>query len=173
MNRTWIAAILLVSLGAAATLAGCGYTTATQYRTDVKTIAVPIFRRASDEFRRDIEIRLTEAVKKRIDAETPYKVVDRSRADTILIGTLRRATLRPLSFDTRTGGMREAEVRLSLDFTWKDLRGEGKVLVEQKDFRVAANFIPPEPFSEDFFLGSEDAINRLSQLIVEELARPW
>jgi len=175
MNRTWI----LPGILAAALAAGCnadptqGYTTASQFRTDVQTVAVPIFRREAGEFRRNIEIRLTEAIIKHIEAQTPYKVVDRSRADTLLEGTLRWARIRPLSFDPRTGMAREVQVRLCVDFIWKDLREPGKVFAERKNFRVAADYIPQCPFSEDFFLGSEDAINKLGQRIVEQLAQPW
>jgi hypothetical protein len=175
MNRTWIIPVILLGVAAA----GCnvdptqGYTTTSQFRTDVQTIAVPIFRRGVREYRRDIEIRLTEAIVKHIEAETPYKVVDKARADTLLTGTLQQARIQPLSFDPRTGTAREIQVRLIVDFTWQDLRGPGKVLVERKNFRVAADYIPPCPFGEDFFLGSEDAINKLARRIVEQLAQPW
>ena len=157
---------------AAAAYSGCGYTTRSQYRQGVSTIAVPIWHRAADEYRREIEIRLTESLVKRIEAETPYKVVDRSRADTVLEGTLRRVQQSVLSFDPRTRQAREIQARFLVDFTWKDLR-TGEVLVERKKFPVTTEYIPPCPFGEDFFLGSEDAVNKLAQRIVEQLAEPW
>ncbi len=150
-----------------------GYTTASQYRSDVRTIAVPIFHRGAGEFRRDIEIRLTEAIIKYIEGETPYKVVEKSRADSILTGTLNSAKIQPLSIDTRTGRPREVQIRLNVDFTWKDLRGAGQIYVQRKNFRVAAEYLPTDPFAEDFFLGSEAALNKLAQRIVEQLAEPW
>jgi len=179
-RHSQIAAAWLAAAALMVVQAGCqnidpskGYTTASQYRKDVRTIAVPIFHRGAGEFRRDIEIRLTEAIIKYIESETPYKVVDKSRADSILIGTLNSAKIQPLSIDTRTGRPREVQVRLNVDFTWKDLRGAGRIYVQRKNFRVAAEYLPAEPLSEDFFLGSEDALNKLAQRIVEQLAEPW
>lgn len=179
MNRiVFVCAVLAVT--AAAVCTGCsnpdptkGYTTISQYRPDIKTIAVPIFHRGTQEYRRDIEFRLTEAVVKQIEAETPYKVVDKSRADTLLTGTIQSVDSQVLSFNPDTGQAREIQLCVTVDFTWKDLRGEGKVLVERKKFRVTAEYIPHEPLREDFFLGSEDAFNKMALRIVEQLAAPW
>ena len=151
-----------------------GFTTASQYRSDVKTIAVPIFHRGRSEYRRDIEFRLTEAVIKAIEAETPYKVVPRSRADTILLGTIRKIDQRVLSYNPRTGRAREVQVRISVDITWKDLRPNRKViLLPKKTIRVADEYILESPFSENFFLGSESLFNKTARRIVEQLANPW
>ncbi len=169
MKRLALATALLAG---ACCLGGCGYTAQSQYRSDVRTIAVPIWHRSANVYRRDIEIRLTEALVKRIEAETPYKVVDRSRADTVLEGTLLAVRQAVLSFDTRTGEARELQVSITVDFTWKDLRS-GELLVEKRRFPVTAEYIPAGPFNEDFFLGSEDVLNRLAQRIVEQLAAPW
>lgn len=176
-----ISLILTVpALTVVALCAGCsnpdptkGYTTISQYRPDIKTVAVPIFRRGTYEYRRDIEFRLTEAVVKQIEAQTPYKVVDKGRADTLLTGTIQSIDPQVLSFIPRTGRAREIQLRVIVDFTWKDLRGEGKLLVEKKNFPVAAEYIPEAPFSEDFFVGSEDAFDKMARLIVEQMAQPW
>ena len=61
-----------------------GYTHASQYRKGIKTVAVPIWRRGAGEFRRDIEIRLTNALVRRIEAETPYKVVDKALSQGVI-----------------------------------------------------------------------------------------
>ncbi|HET6428979.1 MAG TPA: LPS assembly lipoprotein LptE, partial [Phycisphaerae bacterium] len=143
MFRTDRAAWALAGALLAALPAGCanvdpsaGYTTASQYPRDVRTVAVPIFVRGAGEFRRDFEIRLTEAVKKRITMDTRYRLTDPSRADTLLLGTLNWIQQRPLSYDTREGRPREYQVRVSVDLLWKDLRGTGRIRVERKDFRV-------------------------------------
>ena len=170
---------LAAAVWSAMLLGGCGnvdpsrgYTTASQYPGDVRSVAVPIFRRGAGEYRRDVEIRLTEAVKKRIGLETGYRVTDRSRADTVLLGTLNWARQRPLTYDTREGRPRELQVRFSVNLVWKDLRGPGRIRMERKDFRVSATYVRSRPFREEFFMGSEDALNRLAQRIVEQLAEP-
>lgn len=179
MGRTLLIRTAL-AVTAAVVFAGCdnpdptkGYTTISQYRPDIKTVAVPIFRRGTYEYRRDIEFRLTEALVKQIEAQTPYKVVDKGRADTLLTGTIQSIDPQVLSFIPHTGRAREIQLRVIVDFTWQDLRGPGKVLVEKKNFRVAAEYIPEAPFSEDLFLGSEDAFNEMARRIVEQMAQPW
>jgi len=88
---------LLLGVLLAGVLAGClsnnpttGYTAKSQYRQGIRTVAVPIWTRGKDIYRRDIEIRLTESLVKRIELDTPYKVTTKQRADTILTGNLHR-----------------------------------------------------------------------------------
>ncbi len=149
-----------------------GYTDASQYRPGIRTIAVPIWNRGPHEYRLDIENRITEALIKTIQGGPPYKVVPESRADTLLTGTLNRVEQTVLSFDPRFGTAREIQLRFLVDFTWKYLR-TGQILVSRKNYRVASTYIPPGPYREDFYLGSEDAVNKLAQRIVEHLAQPW
>ena len=178
MNRIiFICAVLATT--AAAVCTGCsnpdptkGFTTIDQYRPGIKTIAVPIFRRGTYEYRRDIEFRLTEALVKQIEAQTRYKVVRKGKADTELTGTIQSIDQHVLSFAPGTGRAREIQLRVIVDFTWKNL-DTGEVLVERKNFRVAADYIPPRPFNEDFFQGSEDAFNKMARRIVGQLAQPW
>lgn len=166
-----IAALALAALTATAS-SGCGYTLKSDFPADVRTIAVPIWRRGTQEYRRDIEIRLTNALVKHIQSSTPYKVVDQSRADTVLTGTLESATQQILSSDPRTNRAREIQLRYTVNFIWEDLRtGENRVVRE--NFRVATTYIPQAPLAEDFFLGSEHAVNLLAQRIVEQLRSPW
>ncbi len=171
MKRTWIALLIGTTLAAAG---GCntGYTTASPYRKGIKTIATPIWQRGKEEYRRDIEMRLTEALVKRIESETPYKVVDKRSADTELTGTLRRVEQAVVSFDSRTGLPREIPVRLVLDFTWTDLR-TGRVIKAKKGLRVVAEYIPLAPFSETFYQGSEDAVNKAAERIVQHMLAEW
>ncbi len=158
---------------AIAALAGCGgYTMKDQYRPDVKTVFVPIWTRGPEVYRREIEFRLTEALQKRIELDTPYKVTSKGRADTELSGKIVRIDQRVLSKNPDTGRPRELEETFTLAFTWKDLR-TGKVLVEHTNFRVADTYIPEAPLSEDFFAGSEAVINRTAQRIVETMEADW
>lgn len=165
--------------GCLAAAAGCssdgttGYTTNSLYRPGIRTVAVPIWQRGEKVYRREVEDRLTEAVQKQIELDTPYKVTSRAKADTELRGTIDEIDQRPMSINPDTGLARELEVTIIVSFTWTDLRPGGKVLVERKNFRVAATYIPEGAYNEDFFQGSEDAINRLAQRIVEQMETPW
>jgi len=91
-----IGIVILLSL-ACLGLAGCsadsmkdftvfGYNVGSTARTDIKTVRVPIFRNTT--FFRDIEYDLTQAVIKRIEGTTPYKVVN-GTADAQLLGVIK------------------------------------------------------------------------------------
>ena len=68
----WISVILLISTG-------CGYTTTRPFPTDIQRVHVEMFH--SREFRRELEFRLTEAINKRIEMDTPYRIVSRADAE--------------------------------------------------------------------------------------------
>jgi hypothetical protein len=158
--------------------AGCssdptmGYSTRSMYRENISTVAVPIWTRGSAVYRRDVERRLTEAIIKRLELDTPYKVVDKSKADTLLEGELTGYGQRVMSFDPATGNPRDIEVTLFVNFSWTDLR-TGEILVHKEKFRATGVYYPTAPFAEDPYLGAEDALDQLSRRIVESLEKPW
>ncbi|HUT01766.1 MAG TPA: LPS assembly lipoprotein LptE [Phycisphaerae bacterium] len=158
--------------------AGCssdptkGYTLKSQYPEGIKTVTVPIWHRGKKVYRRGLEMRLTESVVKRLELDTPYKVTDKSRADTELRGTIDLVSQRVLSFNPDSGLPREREITVAVSFTWTDLRN-GKVLARRTNFRQAGTYISPAPFGEDFFQGSEDVVNKLAQRIVEQMEADW
>ncbi len=171
-----ILAALVVPM--AVSIAGCssdgrgGYTMASQYRPGIQTVAVDVWGRGKDVYRRDIEMRVTEAVVKRIEQDTPYKVTVKSRADTLLTGSIDNVEQRTLSFSTDTGLPRETEITFTVSFVWKDLRS-GKTLVEKKKMDVSGRYTREDPITEDFFQGSENVINRLASQVVEQMEQPW
>ncbi|MHC4982003.1 MAG: LptE family protein [Planctomycetota bacterium] len=152
--------------------AGCEYTLEPLHSTEYKTVAVSIFTRSRDVFRRELEMRLTNALVKQIELKTRYKVVSRSRADTMLTGSIDSVVQRPLSWNPDTGRPRELELTIFVSFEWKDLP-EGNPIKSVSNFSVAGPYITHEPFSRDFFQGSEDVINKLARRIVEQLEEPW
>jgi len=173
----WVLAVTVV-LGGMLAGPGCstdpkaGYTMADQYRPGIHTVAVPIWTRGRQVYRRGLEFRLSEALAKRIELDTPYKVVGKDRADTQIEGRIDRIDQQVLSNDPDTGRPRELEVTLVLSFTWKDLR-TGKILVKHDNFRVADSYITHEPVGEDFFQGSEADIDKAARRIVETMEADW
>jgi hypothetical protein len=124
---------------------GCGYNQARRRQGQRQgrrlSLGVPVsFRRAHDRradfldrsFDRGTEFNLSQAVVKQIEATTPYKVVPRERADTILEGM---SSTSPSHAQHRPQRRHPAGAALGLtiDFTWKDLR-TGRVLVERRGF---------------------------------------
>jgi len=156
----------------AGVLAGCDYTFEPLYPTDVKSVAVPMWHRGPEVYRRELEMRLTEAIIKQIQLKPMYKVVSKAKAETELTGTIDRVEQRILTTDPDTGQPRELEMTIFVSFEWKDLR-TGKARVKRSNFSQAGDYITHEPFSRDFFQGSEDVINKLARRIVEEMEKPW
>jgi hypothetical protein len=172
-RRTWLSLVLLPVVLAG----GCGYRSgdtsggykwSSLYRPDVRTVAVPIF--SSKSFDRGVEFALSKAVVNQIEATTPYKVVDRDRADTVLEGQVVDASLNPLSTDPDAGIPQEQLLSLTVDFTWKDLRN-GQVLVERRGFAQTATYYPT--LGEGRFVGRQQALEKLAVAIVQELQTDW
>lgn len=147
---------------------GGGYQWKTIYRTDVRTVAVPIF--TTKDFHRGVEFEVSDALVHQIEAFTPYKVVGRDRADTILEGEIVSVTTIPLSVSPVTGTPQEQLASVTVNFTWKDLRS-GKILVERKNFEQDSTYYPT--LGEGQFVGEQTAAERLAEGIVHEMEGAW
>jgi len=178
MKALPILAVSAMAVGLAAFSPGCaadptqGYTTASQYPAGIRTVAVPIWTRDKSVYRRELEFRLTEALIKRIELDTPYKVTTKARADTLLTGSIDSVEQQVLSGNPDTGLPNEKMVIITVSFRWTDLR-TGKVLRARQGFTVRAPYVSASPLDEDFFQGSEDVINRLATRVVEQLEEKW
>src|SRR3954468_5856679 len=129
-RRFMSALLLLLLLG----FQGCGYNNGyssvgdesknkwyqwrSLYREDVRTVAVPIFK--NKDYRRGVEFSLSKAVVNQIEMRTPYKVVAREKADTILEGEIVKIELHTLSESTRSAIPQEQLYDIRVNFTWKD-----------------------------------------------------
>ncbi len=161
---------LVMVVLAAAVGAGCaGYSTAPLHRTDVRTVAVPIF--ASHEFRRELEFELTKELVKTIEMRTPYKVVqDRTRADTELIGEIVDLVSPVLTEDVASDSPTEVEVTVACWFEWKDLR-TGQVLTRRENLRASASYAVA--IGETLDSATTEAMRRLAERIVEAMEKDW
>lgn len=178
MKTLRICLLVLIPV-AAASVGGCfnedpsvGYTTQDLYVPGIKTVAVPIWTRGEGVYRRGLEFQLTEAVIKRIEQWTRYKVVSRARADTLLTGSIDTISQRSLGNNPDTGRPREIETTAVLSFTWTDLRS-GKILKQRSNVRIAGTYLPSPPFGEEFFQGYQDVANRAARRVVEQMERDW
>jgi hypothetical protein len=159
----WIAGAMLCG-----PLMGCGYTMDRPFRKDIQSVHVPIFQ--SKEFRRNLEFQLTEALQKRIQLDTPYRIADKKHADTELTGEILEVRQATFGNDFNTGLPRETAATFVIAFRWKDLRS-GEMLLERPRFIETVTYI--RPVGERFFEGSERAVNRLAERIVEEMEDNW
>jgi hypothetical protein len=156
-------------------IAGCGYSTdrTAVIRTKnsnndrIRTVAVDIFE--SKEFRRGLELQLAEALTKRLEAETPFKIAKKGQADTLLTGEVREVRQSTIGRDFKTTDPRETTQTLLVSFQWKDLR-TGEVLVNRPNFVQTVDYI--KPLGEDFYHASERAMDRLAERMIEQLESP-
>lgn len=158
-------------------LTGCaadptqGYAFTSSHDATVRTVAVPIF--ANPTYAHGLEVELTDAIIKEIQAKTPWRVVpEGSGANTTLSGTLSDSRLRRLSTGPFTGMPQELSVELSVDFDWKDAR-TGKTIVSRRNFIASEAFVPASPANERLEKGQHAAIQRMAHDIVAEMRSSW
>jgi hypothetical protein len=145
-----------------------GYTWHTLYRQDVRTVAVPIFTNKS--FSRGVEFQLTKAITNYLESSSPYKVVSREKADTILEGEIMSVDGSVISSDIRTALPQEEMITIRVNFVWKDQRS-GKILVQRKAFDQSTMYYPT--LGESAFVGKQNGVERLAIGIVEQLQADW
>lgn len=161
---------------ALAAMSGCasdptqGYSFASPYDENVRTIAVDVF--DNDTYEQGVELELTDALIKEIEARTPYKVTSASRADTILTGRIRRIERTQLSKSQLTGLSEEVTVSVTIDVHWRDLR-TGQPLLALESFTGHGLFVPSRPTREPIELGEFAAVQALARDVVGEMRADW
>lgn len=176
MIRRFAGLAFLLSLGGF--LAGCaGYRVgnATLYNSEIRTIYVPIF--DSTSFRRHLGEQLTEAVIKEIELRTPYKVVGRPPADSILSGRIveeGRNTIIP----GRVGGPRASAIRLVVQVAWIDNRGNliresGPIPLPAGTESVTESIDLFPEYGQSVTTAYQQAMERTAQQIVGMMEDPW
>lgn len=168
MRTIKLALTAAVTISVFVTVGGCGYQNGWLHRSDVQTVYVEMFDTKS--FRRGYEFTLTDAICKRIESQTPYKIVsDRDRADTVLSGEMATHNM-VLSQDRYTGRPLEFESGMAVVVTWKDLR-TGRLLIDRE--QVAASATYSEQLGQDIDYSLNRAANKAAVRIVELMEIPW
>ena len=159
-----------------ALLAGCaadpteGWSTASVWSTDVRTVSVSMFENST--FNRDFAFEFMDALIKEIEARTPYKVTARGRADTIVTGRIRSIDHTELSKSSLTGLSEEVTVSVTIDLKWTDVR-TGELLLELGSFTADSLFVPSNPTREPIELGKFGAAQKLARDVVSEMRADW
>jgi hypothetical protein len=161
----WTTSLAALALTSAA---GCGYSTSRPFRTDIQTVHVEMLH--SKEFRRELEFRLTEALVKRIEMDTPYRIAPRETADLLLTGEVLKVENRTFGDDFDTDRPREIGSTVAIRFRIQDVR-TGEILVERPRFIYQTSYIPP--VGETFTQGMTRALDGLAQQVVETMESSW
>ncbi len=149
-------------------LTGCGYSATRPFPADIQTVHVEMFH--SKEFRRELEFRVTEALVKRIEMDTPYRIAPRRTADALLTGEILAVENRTFGDEFDTDLPREIGSTIAVRYRFQDLRS-GDILVEMPRFVYQTSYIPPvgETFTEAMTRG----IDGLAERIVETMETDW
>ena len=152
------------------TAGGClkGYSNESLYRNDISTVYVEMFDTSS--YRRGVEVDFTDALCKRIELETPYKILsDKNRADSIISGNI-TITNSTLSLERETGRALENELTVEADFSWKNLR-TGELIMENEPASAAVAYSSLLNQGENY--STAQAASRLAKRVVELMQKDW
>jgi len=154
-------------------LCGCaelnGYSNESLFPQEVDSICLEMF--DNQTFRRGAEYELSDALSKRIEVETPYKIVSsRDRADTVISGRIVSIGELALSTERETGRVLEKEVEIHAIVNWKNLK-TGELLIDNESVSASASY--SEYQKQNFKYASTLAANNLAQKIVEQMETKW
>lgn len=169
-GQTYSVALWITAAAVCFCLAGCGgYSNESLYPDEVGTVYVEMFENES--FNRGAEYELTDALAKRIEAQTPYKIVsNRDRADTVLSGHLVSVDKSVLTIERQTGRALEKDVEMRAVVSWKNLK-TGKLLIDNKTVDAMASY--SEWQNQGTTYASSLAANKLARKIVELMEKEW
>ena len=146
-----------------------GYSDESLFPQDVRSVYVEMFDNRS--FWRGVEYELTDALAKRIEADTPYKIISsRDRADTLISGQIVGVSESELTSERETGRALEKELQLRVVVNWKNLK-TGDLLIDNQAVAASASF--SEWQNQGFNYASALAANNLARKIVELMEKEW
>ncbi len=172
-GRAGLWAVHVLVLCAAGTLSGCGsvggYSTESLYPDNIATVRLEMFDNRS--FRRGVEFEFSDALAKRIESATPYKIVtDPDRADSVISGQLLSIGESTLTIERNTARPLEKEVVVTAVVNWKDLK-TGKMMINNQTVTAVASYSGLQ--NQDFTYASALAANRLAARVVELMEQRW
>jgi len=154
-------------------LCGCNspgsYSNQPLYPQDIQTIRVEMF--DNESFQRGVEYELTDAIAKRIEAQTPYKIVTSpDRADAVISGKITSIVTSVLTAERQTGRAMEKGVTVTAVVNFKNLK-TGQLLLDNAKLTESSSF--SEWQNQGFDYAASLASNKLAQRIVEAMETKW
>jgi len=156
---------------------GLGYQVGSRslFGQDVQTIYVPMVE--ADPTRRHLAERLTEAICKRIEERSTYKVVGRPTADSILECRIVEKNQRVSLVDS-FNDPRQKSGELTLAVRWRDRRSQDLRQFEplawnDRTSQVTASDAMVAEFGHSLLTSEQNQIDRLANQIVGMMESPW
>ena len=155
--------------GAAGCSEGTGYTRESLFPSGIRSLCLQMFDNRT--FRRDVEYDLSAALAKRIESDTPYKIVsDPDRADSVMSGQILTLTESVVTVERETGYAMEKEMQITAVVNWKDLRS-GELLLNSQTVTAAATY--SDWVQQGTSYASKLAANRLAVRIIQAMEKTW
>lgn len=150
---------------------GCrGYHVGNQflYRNDIRSVHVRIFE--SDSYRRFIGQRLSEAVVKQVELQTPLTITEPALADSFVQGRILRDSKQVLA-ENRFDEPRTLDYGWRLEVTWVDRAGVP--LMQRQILRIDndVSFIPEG--GQSLSTAELEMVERLARQIVGQMETAW
>ncbi|MDR1485061.1 MAG: LPS assembly lipoprotein LptE [Planctomycetaceae bacterium] len=167
--------IIILCLFSGCRMLGYNVGTKNPFGSDVRTVYVPIFK--STVLRRDLAERLTEAVCKRIESRTVYKIVSKPTADSILEGKIVQHS-RGVSLSNGYNDPRQIIGNLSVEVRWQDSRKRDLLEFDPIAWNVGnaqlsvSEYIVPE-FGQSELTAEQSEIDKIADQIVNMMELPW
>lgn len=171
-NQFWAGVFMLPCVLTCLGFLGCefgGYSNEPLFPADVHSVYVEMFENQS--FWRGVETELTDALSKRIEAETPYKIItSRNRADSVISGQISSINQAVLSIERQTGVAMEKEVQVQAVVNWQNLK-TGELLIDSRSVSASGSY--SELQGQSFKYASSLAANNLARRVVELMEKKW
>ena len=156
--------------------AGCGYTQKTVLPRNIKTIHVETFqnRVPIDQvyaYEPGLEIKMTNAIIRRLQRDGNLKVVSQEKADAVLEGELTRFDQEGLRFSNLE---RVEEYRIYL-FVALRLRDQktGQIIWEEPSFSGDAAYFVLGPRAVSRTKATDEAVEKLARNVVDRIVEDW
>ena len=169
-NYPFFTVLAAVAIGLCV-FAGCNgsYSDQWLYSSEVSSVYVKMFENKT--FRRNLEYTLTDALVKKIEADSPYKVVsDRSKADSVIYGEIVDISETVLSGEIQTGRPLEMQVTAVAKVNWKNLK-TGRFIVKDAQIKASQSFSEFQNQRLDY--AKSVSANKLAERIVEAMELNW
>jgi len=156
---------------------GLGYQVGSQslFGQDVRTVYVPMVE--ADPTRRHLAERLTEAICKRIEERSPYKVVGRPSADSILECRIVQRK-EGISLTDSFNDPRQKTGNLTLQVQWRDRRAQDLRQFDvpvwnERTAQITASDAMVAEFGHSLLTSEQNQIDRIADQIVGMMESPW
>ena len=161
----------VVILGVISMTNGCAsYHLGNQYlfRSDIRTVHVMMFE--SDSFRRYIGQRMTEAVIKEVELNTPLTITDPQIADSFIRGRIvearKRVAGKNIDDDPRT-----LQIAWVVEVDWVDRAGVPLMQLQSVRFNRDSEFVPEG--GQSMATAQQRIIEQVARDVVSQMQMPW